>query len=132
MGQTLLKCFQLPTTRSLSLKREKAFLSDAVSSFPLNELPSDVLIYNIFPYLTYRDLCRLSQTNRYLNDLIETQIGHLWKKCIKDEMLGSNIYPNKHATLFFFGFSDIKIKKKINVTYLKINKTTQITICPGK
>jgi hypothetical protein len=57
------------------------------SSLSLSLLSPEILIYNLFPHLTFIDLCSLSQVNKTLKTLIDTTDG-LWKNAIKNEMLG--------------------------------------------
>jgi hypothetical protein len=57
------------------------------SSLSLCQLPPEILIYNIFSHLTFIDLCSLSQVNKILKILINTN-DRLWKNAIKNEMLG--------------------------------------------
>ena len=56
------------------------------SSLLLCALPPELLIHNIIPYLTYLDLCSLSQVNKTFKRLIDTN-DQLWTNAIKNEML---------------------------------------------
>ncbi|CAF0716338.1 unnamed protein product [Adineta steineri] len=106
MGQKLVACFRPPPPRIAAERKlseqvppppQLSYVEqqDSSSGPSLCDMPAELLLYNIFPYLTFMDLCHLSQVNRLLHDLLESidddnmeLSAHLWAKCIKSEMLG--------------------------------------------
>ncbi|CAF4408783.1 unnamed protein product, partial [Didymodactylos carnosus] len=77
---------------SLDQPKHRSTSDTSMSSSLLCQMPAELLLYNIFPYVTFVDLCHLSQVNTFLHNLLEAaadeaSADHLWTKCIKDEML---------------------------------------------
>ncbi|CAF1474403.1 unnamed protein product, partial [Didymodactylos carnosus] len=77
---------------SLDQPKHRSTSDTSMSSSLLCQMPAELLLYNIFPYVTFVDLCHLSQVNTFLHNLLEAatheaSANHLWTKCIKDEML---------------------------------------------
>ncbi|CAF4141237.1 unnamed protein product, partial [Adineta steineri] len=105
MGQKFVACFRPPLSplaeeRKLyeqllpPLQLSYVVQQDSTSSPSLCGMPVELLLYNIFPYLTFMNLCHLSQVNRLFHNLLESTdhdnkelSAHLWAKCIKSEML---------------------------------------------
>ncbi|CAF0898232.1 unnamed protein product [Adineta steineri] len=108
MGQKLVACFRPPPppiaaeqklSEQVSPPPQLSYVEqqDSISGPSLCDMPAELLLYNIFLYLTFMDLCHLSQVNRLLHDLLESTdddnrelSAHLWAKCIKSEMLGKS------------------------------------------
>ncbi|CAF1362484.1 unnamed protein product [Didymodactylos carnosus] len=76
MGQAL-KHFSQPQEKEQQQQHQDDDLTKLPSPL-LSQLPDERLLYNIFPYLTYLDLCHLSQINKYFKNLIELEdVDHL-------------------------------------------------------
>ncbi|CAF0750799.1 unnamed protein product [Adineta steineri] len=104
MGQKFVTCFRPPPPIAAEQKLSEQMpplsyveQQDSTSGPLLCDMPVELLLYNISPYLTYMDLCHLSQVNRLFHNLLESTdhdnkelSAHLWAKCIKSEMLGTS------------------------------------------
>ncbi|CAF0949245.1 unnamed protein product [Adineta steineri] len=82
MGQKLVACFRPPSPLAAERKLSEQVPSppqlsyveqqDSNSGPPLSDMPAELLLYNIFPYLIFMDLCHLSQVNRLFHNLLES------------------------------------------------------------
>ncbi|CAF1447324.1 unnamed protein product, partial [Didymodactylos carnosus] len=91
MGQAV-KHFSQP--QELIEEERKQHQDDDLTKLPsplLSQLPREILLYNIFSYLTYLDLCHLSQINKYFKNLIESKdVDHLRRQANKTKMLAES------------------------------------------
>ncbi|CAF1458813.1 unnamed protein product [Didymodactylos carnosus] len=103
---------------SLEQPKRRSISDTSMSSSLLCEMPAELLLYNILPYLTYVDLCHLSQVNTFLHNLLEAtadedSAGHLWTKCVKDEMLENFIERDINMTYVAFDKEAVKASVRV-------------------